>query len=119
MHRGVPCLLPAAQVVSIDPTQELGREVRLWPGIEASKVAPRRATDEAVMRIVAIRTPGGVARIEGTRLRLRAFHTDHAHPLPELLSDVLRLPHVVGLSDEDDQLRWLVDLDRFDLSPGA
>ena len=105
-HRGIPCLLPARQIVAIDVEAATSEEVHLWPGLPVG---------DGLERVVLLETPAGRRCIRGESLRLRALSTGAAQVLPALLREALGLPHVVGIAEEEGVIRWLVDLERLDL----
>lgn len=103
-HRGIPCAVPHGQVdlAVAEPGERL---LDLWLG------ATEAAGDETWIRIGGDRAAGHV----GCR-RLAVAVLDSPHPLPALLREALGLPHVVGWTVIDQDIVWLVDLERLEAS---
>ncbi|MCB9596745.1 MAG: hypothetical protein H6719_28745 [Sandaracinaceae bacterium] len=100
-HGGVACALPAAQVVG-----GLGADV---PSIELfgrEETQPRRT--------LVVETPVGRRVVWCEEARFDELDPDAMQPVPPLIASRLNLPHVVGLSGEAGDLRWLVDLARWE-----
>jgi len=100
-HAGVPCALPAEQVVG-----GYGDEVPAIALFGAAEVEPAR-------RLI-VRTPAGARRVDCSEARFSNLDERELSPVPELLADRMRLPHVVGVADTGTGLRWLVDLARWE-----
>ena len=100
-HGGVACALPAAQVVG-----GLGADVPAITLFATDESSPRRE--------LVVQTPGGHRRVLCSEARFDELDPDTMMPMPELLGNRLKLPHVVGLADTRGELRWLVDLTRWE-----
>lgn len=101
-HGGVPCALPATQVVG-----GLGAEVPPIQLFERPETDPRRT--------LVVETPGGPRTVACAEARFASLDEEATLlPVPPLLAGRMNLPHVVGLADTEGRLRWLVDLDRWE-----
>ncbi|WP_437939007.1 hypothetical protein [Sorangium sp. So ce341] len=122
LHAGVRCAVPAQQVLLAegDPSPEPG--ACLWgdPAPEPGAClwgdpAPGRAAGaapEPAARTVRLSTGGTPRAIACARPRLVEVDRERVWPLPELLAEILALPHVVGLAEIDGALHWVVDARR-------
>ncbi|WP_437308237.1 hypothetical protein [Sorangium sp. So ce388] len=119
LHAGLRCAFPARQVLSAeggpapesaedDPAPERG--ARLWE--DAGRDRAKTAAPEPAARCVRVATAGGQRAIACSHPRLAEVDRERVWPLPELLADVLRLPHVVGLAEIDGALHWVIDARR-------
>jgi len=100
-HAGVPCALPADQVVG-----GFGADVPAIALFGAPEPDPKRA--------LVVKTPGGARRVDCSVARFSNLDERSLSPVPELLAQRLELPHVVGVAGTGTQLRWLVDLVRWE-----
>lgn len=100
-HAGVPCALPAEQVVG-----GFGADVPPITLFGASEPDPKRA--------LVVRTPAGARRVDCSEARFSNLDDRELSPVPELLARRLELPHVVGVAGTGASLLWLVDLARWE-----
>ncbi len=102
-HGGVPCALPAAQVVG-----GLGGDVPAIQLFERAEAEPRRT--------LVVDTPRGARAVACAEARFAELdeETTTLLAVPPLLAARMNLPHVVGLAETEGRLRWLVDLDRWE-----
>lgn len=107
LHAGLRCALPAQQVLSAEPGPAPERGARLWEGVSLEG-APRPADT----RCVRVATGRGSARIGCARPRLLELDRERVWPLPELLADLLGMPHIVGIAEIEGALHWVVDARR-------
>ncbi|WP_438008422.1 hypothetical protein WME89_06780 [Sorangium sp. So ce321] len=114
LHAGLRCAFPARQVLSAEggPTPERG--ARLWEdaGLDRAMTRAMTAAPEPAARCVRVATGGGPRAIACAHPRLAEVDRERVWPLPQLLADVLRLPHVVGLAEIDGALHWVIDARR-------
>jgi len=107
-HDGVSCALPASQVIGAAARSDAVATLPLF-GRDVSASEPRS---------VLARTPFGERWISCSEARFDWLSPDGIFPVPELLRDVMGLPHVVGLAERaGDVWVWLVDLDRLVVAP--
>ena len=105
-HGGVRCAVPARQVVSI-VRRDAERVVvdlfgRRHEGSGASGV-----------RAVSFCTPEGPCHVPCDWSRFAALDQQRLHPLPQFLDREIDLPFVVGISEVDGELTWLIDMSLF------
>lgn len=103
-HEGVRCALPASQVMSAGSDAD-APEIRLFSAAGED--------DRSVRRSILVSTPSGPRRVGCAEARVASLGA-RLHVLPELLRQCLHLPHVVGVAEGDDGLRWLVDLEAWE-----
>ncbi|WP_437725619.1 hypothetical protein [Sorangium sp. So ce861] len=110
LHAGVRCAVPAQQVLLAegDPAPEPGAS--LWGDPAPDRAAG--AAHEPAARTVRLSTGGAFRAIACARPRLVEVDRERVWPLPELLAEILALPHVVGLAEIDGALHWVVDARR-------
>ncbi|XXX78423.1 hypothetical protein WMF30_06590 [Sorangium sp. So ce134] len=125
LHAGVRCAFPAQQVLLAEGGPAPGPGESLWggPALEPGE-GPRgdagpdraataaRAATEPATRTVRLSTGGGARAIACARPRLVEVDRARVWPLPELLAEILAMPHVVGLAEIDGALHWVVDARR-------
>ncbi|WP_437968786.1 hypothetical protein WMF04_05595 [Sorangium sp. So ce260] len=110
LHDGLRCAFPARQVLLAggDPGPERG--ACLWGSADPHRAA--RAAPEAATRSVRLSTGSGALEIPCAGPRLVEVDREHVWPLPELLAEILAMPHVVGLAEIDGALHWVIDARR-------
>lgn len=109
-HAGVRCALPAKQVLRGEAEGD-APEIRLWRGDDRARDAANAANDGAVTkRALVVETPSGPRRLACEAVHFAWLDEEPMVELPELLRALLRLPHVVGLSESREAPLWLVDL---------
>jgi len=105
-HLGVRCALPSRQVLGAEQQLSQNEPVSLWQGSPTAR-------DAADDRLIEVSTASGARRVSCHRVRMGRLGSASVWHLPPVLKDVLSLPHVVGLAEVDQELVWLVDLNRF------
>lgn len=107
LHAGLRCAFPAQQVLLAEDGPAPERGACLW-----ADAGPDRAAPEPATRSVRLSTGGGSLSIPCACPRLVEVDREHVWPLPELLAEILAMPHVVGLAEIDGALHWVVDARR-------
>lgn len=116
-HEGVECALPASQVVGAD-TVTLSMDDEPLSLFRGSTEA--RASSRAARRFLRVHTGEGERSVACEDARFEWLAEDQIHPLPEVLSRAMGLPHVVGVAhvvgaraSAEERWVWLVDLARW------
>ncbi|XYH99579.1 hypothetical protein ACMHYB_07405 [Sorangium sp. So ce1128] len=115
LHAGLRCAFPARQVLSAEGGPAPERGAHLWEDASLDRAAGAEAAASApgpAARCVRVATGGGPRAIACSHPRLAEVDRERVWPLPELLADVLGLPHVVGLAEIDGALHWVLDARR-------
>lgn len=107
LHAGLRCAFPAQQVLLAEGGPAPERGACLW-----GNAGPHRAAPEPATRSVRLSTGGGALTIPCAFPRLVEVDREHVWPLPELLAEILAMPHVVGLAEIDGALHWVIDAHR-------
>jgi hypothetical protein len=107
LHAGVRCAFPAQQVLFAEPGPARERGALLWEDVRLDGAA--RPGDP---RSVHVSTGRGARRIGCARPRLLELDRGHVWPLPELLAELLEMPHIVGIAEIEGALHWVVDARR-------
>lgn len=107
IHAGLRCAFPAQQVLFAEPGPAPERAARLW-----EDAGPEGAARSAATRSVRVATGRGAQQIGCARPRLVELDRERVWPLPEVLSELLGMPHVVGIAEIEGALHWVVDARR-------
>jgi hypothetical protein len=99
-HAGVDCAIPAEQARLAARGEQEGEPLLLF-GREAGSGEDRTLW---------VDTSAGIRRIACAEATFGMLESESVFPLPELLRDELRLPHVVGVASTPRGIVWLVDL---------
>lgn len=99
-HAGVACVLSANQVLESRTT-------------EADLIELFGSTERDVARALLVDTAVGRRRIDCAEARFGSLLEGQLRPLPEFLRQMMKSPHIVGIADVADGLRWLIDLSRW------
>ncbi|AUX44262.1 uncharacterized protein SOCE26_057260 [Sorangium cellulosum] len=107
LHAGVRCAFPAQQVLFAGAGPAPRRGACLWgdDGLEG-------AATRAAARHVRVSTGGGERVIPCAGPKLVELDRQHVWPLPELLGEILGMPHIIGVAEIDGALHWLIDARR-------
>ncbi|WP_437600769.1 hypothetical protein WMF28_04290 [Sorangium sp. So ce590] len=115
LHAGLRCAFPAQQVLLAEGGPAPERGACLWGSVDPGNAGPHRAAraaPEPATRSVRLSTGGGAQAIACAFPRLVEVDREHVWPLPELLAELLAMPHVVGLAEIDGALHWVIDARR-------
>lgn len=104
-HGAIACLLPHDQVLE-GARRPDEPPITLWD--------PRPGTAET--RFVRVRVAQGTAWLACSEIEV--IDGPPPRPLPPALAAVMALPHVVGWTEIDGELVWLVDLRRYAADTG-
>lgn len=111
LHAGLRCAFPAQQVLLAEGGPAPERGACLWEDA-GGNADPHRAAPGPATRSVRLSTGGGALAIPCAYPRLVEVDREHVWPLPELLAEILAMPHVVGLAEIDGALHWVIDAHR-------
>ncbi|WP_437815291.1 hypothetical protein [Sorangium sp. So ce1078] len=118
LHAGLRCAFPARQVLLAGGGPGPERGACLWgdaggnAGESADPHRAVRAAPQPATRSVRLSTGSGALEIPCAGPRLVEVDREHVWPLPELLAEILAMPHVVGLAEIDGALHWVIDARR-------
>ena len=105
-HYGVPCAIPPAHVLDAKAPGSSEGFVSFWPKGARHESAP----GERALRVA---TGAGPRWIRCAHARLVWISHLMIWRIPPLLQEVMSAHHVVGLTEIDGELSWLVDVQRF------
>ena len=104
-HGGIRCGIPSTQIVAFRPVSAECDVVSLWPEHD-----PASAGLEHFFELT---TPEGPRLVRGRGVRVIQLVPDAIRTISPFLRHFMTLPHVVGLSEVDGEVVWLVDAKRF------
>jgi hypothetical protein len=104
-HGGIRCGIPSTQIVAFHPVTSECEAVSLWPEHD-----PKSTGLEHFFELT---TPEGPRLVRGRGVRVIQLSPDAIHTITPFLRHFMTLPHVVGLSEVDGEVVWLVDAKRF------
>jgi len=110
-HGGIRCGIPSTQIVASRPVTAESRGVALWP--------ERDPVSAGLERLFELTTPEGPQLVRGGEVRVIQLLPDAIRAISPFLRHFMTLPHVVGLSEVDGEVVWLVDARRFRSSSPA
>jgi hypothetical protein len=101
-HHGVPCAVPAAQVITVLTARGGTEHLELWPDTHSRPPE----------RYLHIRTSRGERSLSCSEPCLTQLASIDVFALPALVRLELGQPFVVGVARRPEHWIWLVDLDR-------
>jgi len=104
-HGGIRCGIPSTQIVALHAVTSETEVVALWPEHD-----PASAGLEHFFELT---TPEGPRLVRGGGMRVIQLAPDAIRAISPFLRHFMTLPHVVGLSEVDGEVVWLVDAKRF------
>jgi hypothetical protein len=104
-HGGIRCGIPSTQIAAFRPVSVECEAVSLWP--------EHSSASTGLEHFFELLTPEGPRLVRGRGVRVIQLQPDAIRAISPFLRHFMTLPHVVGLSEVDGEVVWLVDAKRF------